>query len=59
MAADGDSEVDRVQPEPSFWPCYAIDALPHRLWESAGAECGDVVLLMPWADLERVVAVNY
>ena len=39
--------------------CYAIDALPHRLWESAGAEGGGVVSLMPWADLERVVAANY
>ena len=58
MAADGDTEGDRVQPEPSFWPSYAIDALPHRLWECTGAEGGGVVSLMPWADLERVVAAN-
>ena len=59
MAADGDSEAEQAKAEPSFWPCYAIDVLPHRLWESAGAECGGVVSLMPWADLERVVAANF
>lgn len=59
MEADGDSEAEQAKAEPSFWPCYAIDALPHRLWESAGAEGGGVVSLMPWADLERVVAANF
>lgn len=59
MAADGDSEAEQAKAESSFWPCYAIDVLPHSHWESADAEGGGVVSLMPWADLERVVATNF
>lgn len=59
MAADGDAEGERVQPETSFWPSYAIDVLPYRLWEGVSVKDGGTVSLMPWADLERVVAANY
>lgn len=59
MVADGDSEAEQAKAEPSFWPCYAIDVLPHSLWESAGSEGCSVVSLMPWAGVERVVAANF